>query len=132
MEIVSDAGRGWHAPLWQVRANAERGASDDRMPVWLVPVTGVDGMTHEVLADDLRSAAECGQVAALCGARVLPAALIAEPGRPCVGCAACPPADSASGPPPRWRWRRPSWPRRLHLHRRYAASRSLVAQGVAL
>jgi hypothetical protein len=118
--------------MWQVRANAERGCSDDRLPVWLVPVTGVDGMTHEVRADDLPSAAECGHVAAFCGARVVPAALIVEPGRPCVGCAAWPPAESAGGAPSRWKVRRPSWPRRLNLHRRYAATRGLLSQAVAL
>ena len=130
MAILSDKARGWHTPLWQVRAAAERGSSDGRMPVWLVPVTGVDGMTHEVLADDLRAAAECGHVAALCGARVVPAALVVEPGQPCVGCAACPPANSTVGPPRR-RLRRLIWPRRLTLHLRYA-SRGLVSQGVAL
>ncbi len=116
--------------MWQVRANAERGSSDDRMPVWLVPVTGVDGMTHEVLEEDLRSAAECGHVVALCGALVVPAALIVEPGRPCVGCAACP-AGGAAGGASRPRFRRPSWLRRLNLRRGCAATGGLVPLGVA-
>ena len=131
MAILSDATRGRYAPLWQVRAAAGGGQSEDRVSVWLVSVTGVDGVTHEVLADELRVSHECWDVLALCGARVVPAALVVEPGRRCGGCAACPVDGPGAATPRRRRFGRLGSPRRrLNIRRWYAAAGGFAPQVV--
>lgn len=130
MVILSDATWGRHAPLWQARAAVGQGQYAGRMSVWLVPVTGVDGVTHEVVADDLRVAPECGIVPALCGARVVPAALIVEPGRRCAACSACPVDEPVAGASRRRRFGRSSWSRQLNFRRRCAASAGFGPQAV--
>lgn len=131
MAIVSDGMWGRHAPLWQLRAAGGGGQSADRVSVWLVSVTGVDGVTHEVRADDLEVGRECGDVLALCGARVLPAALVVEPGRRCGGCAACPVEAPAGRARRRPRFGRAGWSRRrLNLRRWCAVAGGVGPQGV--
>jgi hypothetical protein len=66
-------------------------AAKDRAAAWVVSVTDVDGLAHEVPVDDM-SGYESGCVA-VCGAVVFPAALVTLPGRRCAPCAVGPIVD---------------------------------------
>ena len=76
------------------RLRAAATSAGDGAAEWVVSVTGMDGQAHEVLVDDM-SGGSSGCVA-VCGAVVVPAALVAPPGRRCAPCAMGPIAD----PPP--------------------------------
>lgn len=73
------------------RLCAAAGRGGDRAAAWVVSVTGVDGLAHEVLVDDMSG---CGSgCVAVCGEVVFPAALVAPPGRRCAPCAVGPVVD---------------------------------------
>lgn len=87
MDIVSDAVD--RALARRLHTAVARGGG--RGAMWVVSVTGMDGLAHEVLVDGM-AVGEPGCVA-VCGAAVVPAALVAPPGRRCGACTACPVVD---------------------------------------
>jgi hypothetical protein len=67
-------------------------------PRWTTVTSGEDGYAHEVADPVLAAGAvAAGRFVALCGRLVVPAALTAPPGRPCLLCAATP--TEAADPP---------------------------------
>ncbi len=65
---------------------------------WTTVTSGEDGFAHEVADPVLAAGAvAAGRFVATCGRLVVPAALSAPPGRPCLLCAAC---EHATAPAP--------------------------------
>jgi hypothetical protein len=73
---------------------------------WTTITSGADGFAHAVADPVLAAGAvSAGRFVAMCGRLVVPAALTAPPGRPCLLCTAC--ADGSDhGPEPTGRHRR--------------------------
>lgn len=70
----------------------------------------VDGLAHEVIDESMAAGRHAGRYQALCGSRVLAAAMVAPIGRPCTRCTAVlVAARQPTGPARRPRHRRPGW-----------------------
>jgi hypothetical protein len=70
---------------------------------------GVDGLAHEVTDENMAAGRHAGRYQALCGYRVLAAAMAAPIGRPCSRCTAVLEARQPTGTAWRPRHRRPGW-----------------------
>jgi hypothetical protein len=94
---------------WGVVLVAER--------LFTIPITCYfDRRAHEVTDENIAAGRRAGHYQALCGYRVIAAAMAAPVGRPCPDCVAVLVASRPpTGPARRGRHRRPGWLRRI-LH----------------
>jgi hypothetical protein len=77
-----------------MRLRATATSAGDLAAEWVVSVTSINGLAHDVLVDDMAGGSP-GWVA-VCGAVVVPAALVVPPGRRCAPCS----MGSIVDPPP--------------------------------
>ena len=79
--------------------------------LYTIPITCcADGLAHEVTDENVAAGRHAGHYQALCGYRVVAAAMVAPVGRPCTRCTAVlVAAQPTTGPARRSRHRRPGW-----------------------